>query len=304
MPAKAFPTPDHIALDSLEYRVDSSRRCATITLNRPERLNAISPTMPEDIAKAVKAAEYDDRVHVVVIQGAGRAFCAGYDLVAFAQTKGASQGAHWDPVSDFYLMHDNTVNFNSLWRCLKPTIAKVRGFAVAGGSDIALCCDLICMEATAKIGYPPARVWGIPTTAHWVHRVGAANAKRMLFTGDLITGAEAVQMGLATLACAPEALDEQVDGLVRRIGSVPRNQLAMSKLLINQAVDLQGLPQSQMLATLFDGVARHSPEGRWFKARSEEVGFQRAVKERDSGEPIAPDAEKPWHRFSDSKARL
>jgi enoyl-CoA hydratase len=186
-------------------------------------------------------------------------------------------------------MHRNTQDFMSLWRSHKPTIAKVRGFAVAGGSDIALCCDLIVMADDARIGYPPARVWGCPTTAMWIYRVGAEKAKRMLFTGDLITGAEAKEMGLVIDSVPENELDRRVQTLADRIKGVPRNQLMMQKLMVNQALDNMGLQSTQTLATLFDGITRHSPEGVWFKQRAEEVGFQQAVAERDSGGPIAED---------------
>jgi enoyl-CoA hydratase len=193
----------------------------------------------------------------------------------------------WDPMIDFDLMHRNTQDFMSLWRSHKPTIAKIRGFAVAGGSDIALCCDLIVMADDAKIGYPPARVWGCPTTAMWVYRIGAERAKRMLLTGDLINGTEAQDIGLVIDSVPEPELDERVRQLADRIKGVPRNQLMMQKLMVNQAYDNMGLASTQMLATLFDGITRHSPEGMWFKQRSEEVGFQQAVAERDSGDPIA-----------------
>jgi enoyl-CoA hydratase len=193
----------------------------------------------------------------------------------------------WDPMIDFDLMHHNTQDFMSLWRSHKPTIAKIRGFAVAGGSDIALCCDLIVMADDAKIGYPPTRVWGCPTTAMWVYRIGAERAKRMLLTGDLITGLEAKDMGLVIDSVPEIELDDRVVQLADRIKGVPRNQLMMQKLMVNQAFDNMGLASTQMLATLFDGITRHSPEGMWFKERSQEVGFQQAVAERDSGDPIA-----------------
>jgi enoyl-CoA hydratase len=174
----------------------------------------------------------------------------------------------------------------SLWRCPKPVVAKVQGDAVAGGSDIALCADIIVMNEDARIGYPPARVWGCPTTAMWVYRLGAERAKRMLFTGDLISGREAERMGLIMQAVPLDELDDAVQSLVERIKGIPKNQLAMSKMLVNQAYENMGLAGTQTLATLFDGFARHSPEGVAFKARAEEVGFKQAVTERDSGEPI------------------
>jgi enoyl-CoA hydratase len=276
-----------MTFETLLYEV--ADRVATITLNRPDRLNAINDAMPGEIRQAVESANRDEDVHVIVLTGAGRAFCSGYDLKEYAEVEDApySQEMPWDPMIDFDLMYRNTQDFMSLWRSYKPTIAKIRGFAVAGGSDIALCCDLIVMAEDARIGYPPARVWGCPTTAMWVYRVGAERAKRMLFTGDLINGNEAREMGLVIDAVAESDLDGRVDELVGRIKGVPRSQLMMQKLMVNQAYDNMGLSSTQMLATLFDGITRHSPEGVWFKQRSEEVGFQQAVAERDSGEPIA-----------------
>lgn len=278
-----------MSFKSIAYAVEG--RVATVTLNRPERLNAIDDQMPGEIAEAVALANKDKGVHVIVLTGAGRAFCAGYDLKHYAQTPGANPGQQempWDSMIDFELMYGNTQKFMSLWRSYKPTIAKVHGHAVAGGSDIALCCDMVVMAEDAKIGYPPARVWGIPTPAMWVYRLGAERAKRMLFTGDLVTGTQAKDMGLV-LDAVPEAeLDAYVEHLAKRISSVPRNQLMMSKLMINSAFDNMGLTTTQMFATLFDGAARHSPEGQWFKQRAEAVGFKQAVEERDSGEPIAP----------------
>src|SRR3954454_10867314 len=155
-------------------------------------------------------------------------------------------------------MKRNTDDFFSLWRSLKPTIAKVQGYAVAGGSDIALSCDLVVMADDARIGYMPARVWGCPTTAMWVYRLGAEKAKRMLFTGDKITGIEAAALGLVLKAVPANRLDEEVDALAHRIATVPQNQLMMQKLMVNQALYNMGLMGTQMIATVFDGITRHS----------------------------------------------
>lgn len=265
-------------------------RIARITLNRPEQLNAIHEETPDALRAAVERANHDDDVHVICLTGAGRAFCAGYDLKAYAEAprpvKG-SQDMPWDPLVDYQWMRHSTDCFMSLWRSLKPVVAKVRGFAVAGGSDIALCCDLVVMAEDAKIGYPPARIWGCPTTAMWVYRLGAEKAKRMLLTGDLIDGRTAKEYGLV-LDAVPEAeLDAHVEALLARIASVPKNQLMMQKLMVNQAYDNMGLNSTQTLATLFDGITRHSPEGVAFKARCEQIGFKAAVKERDGGDPLA-----------------
>jgi enoyl-CoA hydratase len=276
---------------------ETSDRIATITLNRPDRLNAIGGGLPRELRQAVERAEADRAVHVIVLTGAGRAFCAGYDLQDYAERAGPNAGVQempWDPMVDFAGMSRNTDDFLSLWRSHKPTIAKVRGFAVAGGSDIALSCDLVIMADDAKIGYPPARIWGCPTTAMWVYRIGAERAKRMLLTGDLVDGAEAKRMGLVMDAVPEPELDARVDELARRIAAVPKNQLMMQKLMVNQAFENMGLGTTQVLATLFDGITRHTPEGMWFKERAEQVGFKQAVAERDSGEPIAAGVSKPF----------
>ena len=276
-----------IVFGDVLYRTDG--RVATVTLNRPERFNAISATMPDDIANAIHQAERDDTVHVIILTGAGKGFCGGYDLKDYAETPGVNPGIQempWDPMIDYKFMSHCTHQFMSIWRCHKPVIAKVNGHAVAGGSDIALCADIIFMAEEAKIGYPPARVWGCPTTAMWVYRLGAEKAKRMLFTGDLVSGKRAEEMGLIYQAVPAAALDEAVQRIVERIQGVPKNQLMMMKMMVNQAYDNMGLQSTQRIATIFDGMTRHSPEGVWFKQRAEAVGFKQAVAERDSGDPI------------------
>ncbi|HUR42365.1 MAG TPA: crotonase/enoyl-CoA hydratase family protein [Verrucomicrobiae bacterium] len=266
---------------------DAQERIARITFNRPERLNAINEYTGRELREAVARANDDDAVHVIVVEGAGRAFCAGYDLKDYAEGESAwNQSMPWDPLIDFRMMKTNTDDFMSLWRSYKPTIAKVHGYAVAGGSDIALCCDLVVMAEDAKIGYPPARVWGCPTTAMWVYRLGAEKAKRMLLTGDLIDGREAKACGLVGDAVPAAQLEARVMELARRMAGVPKNQLMMQKMMVNQAYDNMGLASTQAMATLFDGITRHSPEGVWFREYSAQRGFHEAVRLRDSGEPI------------------
>lgn len=270
--------------DTVSYETDGA--VATVTLDRPARYNAITDDMPGDLRTAVERADDDSAIHVIVLTGAGDAFCSGYDLQRYAETPRPTEGSQempWDPMEDYRLMASNTDDFMSLWRCYTPVVCKVNGPAVAGGSDIALCADLIIMDEDARIGYPPARVWGCPTTMMWVYRLGPAQAKRMLFTGDLIDGSEAADMGLVYEAVPGDELDDRVDELAGRIAGVPTNQLMMQKLAINQAYENMGLDTTQMFATLFDGMARHTPEGIAFKQRCEEVGFKQAVAERDAG---------------------
>jgi enoyl-CoA hydratase len=270
---------------TLKY--DTRGRIAHITLNRPERLNAINEVMPGEIRRAIEEANSDDGVHVIVLQGAGRAFCAGYDLKIFAERDTPLiQEMPWDPMRDYRVMKGFTDDFFSIWRSYKPVICRVQGYAVAGGSDIALCADIVVMAEDARIGYMPARVWGCPTTAMWVYRLGAEKAKRMLLTGDTIDGWTAKAWGLVYEAVPEDRLDAEVDALAARMSAVPKNQLMMQKLMINQAYENMGLASTQMLATLFDGITRHSPEGAWFKQYAEAHGFHAAVEWRDSGKPI------------------
>lgn len=261
-------------------------RIAKITLNRPEKLNAIDDDMPPAIEEAVRTAEHDQDVHVIILAGAGKAFCAGYDLSLYAEgaTKNkAVQDMPWDPIQDYQFMWRNTQHYMSLWRAIKPVICKVHGYALAGGSDLALCADITIMADDAEIGYMPARVWGTPTTAMWVQRLGPEKAKRMLFTGDRITGREAEDIGLILKSVPRDRLDQEVTELADRMARVPVNQLAMQKMVVNQAMEATGLMQMQRLSTLFDGISRHSPEGLAFKSRVEKVGWRQAVDERDAG---------------------
>ena len=260
-------------------------RIGRITLNRPEVLNAIDDDLPTELSEAVARADADPNIHVMVLSGAGKAFCSGYDLAHYASSDGPNkvvQDMPWDPMQDFQFMWRNTQAFMSLFRAMKPVICKVHGFAVAGGSDIALCADMIVMGDDAKIGYMPTRVWGCPTTAMWVHRLGPEKAKRMMFTGDKINGIEAAEIGLVLKSVPDDQLDAEVEALASRIASVPINQLVMQKMVINSAVE-EKINQTQRLATLLDGMTRHSPEGLNFKARVEEVGWKQAVDERDQG---------------------
>jgi enoyl-CoA hydratase len=286
-------------LKTMTYEVTGP--IARITLNRPERGNGITLEMPRELADCVERANLNPEVHVIALAGNGSGFCGGYDLVAsaegrFEEEAAATEGSPvdpmvmarnhdpegtWDPVTDYQMMSRNLRGFMSLFHSDKPTVTKVHGFCVAGGTDMALCSDLIVAEDKAKIGYPPARVWGVPTSALWAFRVGPARAKRLLLTGDSIDGTTAADWGLAAEAAPAADLDERFEALIERIARVPINQLVMHKLLVNQAFYAQGLQATQELGVFFDGIARHTPEGFAFQQRAAEAGFKEAVRERD-----------------------
>lgn len=268
-------------LSAMTY--ERTGRVARITLNRPERGNGITLATPRELADCVERANLDPEVHVLALSGSGKGFCGGYDLVETAehQLPNHDPAEPWDPMLDYQLMSRNVRGFMSLFHSDKPVVCKVHGFCVAGGTDMALCSDLLIIEDTAKIGYPPARVWGVPTTAVWAYRVGIEKAKRLLFTGDCLSGKEAVEWGLASEHAPRAELDARFESLLSRIARVPVNQLVMHKLLVNQTVLAAGLPVTQILGTVFDGISRHTKEGYAFQQRAAEAGFKQAVRERD-----------------------
>jgi enoyl-CoA hydratase len=268
-------------MSAVEYEVTG--RVARLTLNRPERGNGITGELLDGLERGVERADLDPEVHVLALSGAGKGFCGGYDLVEYAEGElpNHDPARPWDPMLDHAMMSRNVRAFMTLFHCSKPVVCKVHGFCVAGGSDMALCADLLLVAADAKIGYPPARVWGSPTTAMWGYRLGAQRAKRLLFTGDSLTGAEALEWGLAIEAPAPEELNARTEALLARIALMPINQLQMMKLLVNQSLYAQGLHSAQLLGTLFDGIARHTPEGYAFRSLASRAGFRDAVRQRD-----------------------
>jgi enoyl-CoA hydratase len=296
-PKPEFPMSD---LQTMTYEVGD--RIARITLDRPERGNGLTPTLINELAACVERADLDPAIHVILLAGNGKGFCGGYDLVESAEADMSGLGGEvpkgspldatviganhdpsgtWDPMIDYAMMGRNVRAFMSLFHCGKPVVCKVHGFCVAGGTDMALCSDLLVIADDAKIGYPPARVWGSPTTSMWTHRLGPQRAKRLLFTGDCLSGAEAVEWGLAIEAPPAAQLDKRTEILVGRIAQMPINQLMMMKLLVNQETMSKGLHTTQVLGTVFDGITRHTAEGYAFQQRAAEAGFREAVRERD-----------------------
>ncbi len=292
------PVDQPVEYATLTYQVTG--RIARITFNRPDQGNAITPDTPLDLATAVERADLDRRVHVILVSGRGKGFCGGYDLTAFAENllTGTGDGTSvldasvqaanhvpgdvWDPMTDYAMMSRFNRGFSSLLHASKPTVAKIHGFCVAGGTDIALYADQIVIADDAKIGYPPTRVWGVPAAGMWAHRLGDQRAKRLLLTGDCLSGAEAADWGLAVEAAPPELLDERTETLLERIAAMPLNQLMMVKLALNSALLSQGVANSTMVSSVFDGIARHTREGYAFQQRAAEVGFRQAVRERDA----------------------
>lgn len=269
---------------------ETGERIATITLNRPEKLNTIKPPMPEELENAVIKANADPEVRVIILKGAGRAFCAGFDfsdnLKHFSEWGGQSAEEPWDPGKDLILSTSSFTapvpKFMSIWRSPKPVIAQVHGWCVGGGSDMALCADVIIASEDACFGTPYSRVWGCYLTGLWIYRLGLTRVKLLALTGDSIDGKEAEAIGLINKAIPAERLEEEVKFWSQRIAENPISQLAAMKLVVNQAYENMGLHSTQLLGPILDGYMRHTPEALEFVRLASEKGIRAAVESRDT----------------------
>ncbi len=284
-------------------RTETAAGVRSIVLCRPEEYNTITPELRDELAAAIDDADADRDVRVILLRAEGPAFCAGYglDWSTVAQATEEERERRWDSVADLRMMGRFVATYMKLWYASKPTIAAVQGWCIGGGTDMVLCADLVIAGEGATFGYPPARVWGTPTTAMWVYRMGLERAKRYLLTGDEIPAAEAARIGMI-LEVVPDAqLEEHAAALARRMAQLPTNQLVMLKLLCNQTAENMGLASSRTLGTLFDGIARHTQEGLDFVARAQAAGFRQAVRERD--DPFGDYGSGPRSRRSGARGK-
>jgi enoyl-CoA hydratase len=274
-------------------RTETQDGVRSITFCRPERYNTITPELREELAAAIDAADADNDVRVILLRAEGKAFCAGYELEGSTQAQ-AAEGQRervWDSVADYRMISRYVDTYMKLWYAAKPVIAAVQGWCIGGGTDMVLCADIIIAGEGASFGYPPSRVWGTPTTAMWVYRMGLERAKRYLLTGDEIKAPEAARIGLILETVPDAALQDHAMAFARRMAQVPTTQLVMLKMLCNQTAENMGLASSRTLGSLFDGIARHTQEGLDFVARAREVGYRQAVRERD--DPFADYGSRP-----------
>jgi enoyl-CoA hydratase len=274
---------------------------AFITLNRPEKLNTLNAAVFEGLEASLDEAGRSKAVRAVILRGAGRAFSAGYDLnpapggpratPRYGAPEVEMRPGAWDPVRDFQMMGNNVRRFMKIWELPKPVIAQVHGWCVGGGTDLALCSDLIFMSEDATIGYPPARVYGTPTTMMWVYRLRLEHAKQFLLSGDAIDAQTAYRIGLASKVVPAERLGEETEAYAARYQHIPHNQLALNKLLINQAYENMGLRTTQMFGTFFDGMTRHTEEALRWRESFREIGFRETIRGRDA--PFEDYGERP-----------
>jgi enoyl-CoA hydratase len=277
-----------MAYETLIYEAEGA--IATITLNRPDKFNTIRPPMPEEIEHALAQANADADVRVIILQGNGPAFCAGFDFsenLEHFETWGVKmKPEEWDPGLDMMMATSPFVGpipkFMSIWRSPKPVIAKIHGWCVGGGSEMALCADFIVAADDARLGTPYSRVWGCHLTGMWIYRLGLTRAKQYALTGDSISGKEAAEIGLINISAPVDKLDETTRYWAGRMAKIPVTQLAAMKLIVNQAYDNMGLQSTQYLGPILDGLMRNTPEGRGFVRTALDEGVQAAVAGRDA----------------------
>jgi enoyl-CoA hydratase len=272
-----------VTFETLLYATDGP--VATITLNRPDRLNTIVPPMPDEFETAVRTASADPEVKVIVLRGAGRSFCAGYDFGGGFHhwDEMLTTDGEWDPGKDFIGTGawGPTQKFMSIWRAPKPVIAQIHGWCVGGGSDMALGADLIVASEDAQIGTPYSRMWGCYLSGMWLYRLGLAKAKEHALTGRPLSGREAADIELINRAVPFEELERTVRGLADELASIPSSQLAAMKLIVNQAYENMGLHSTQTLGPILDGLMRNTPDAHAFIAKASAEGVRAATNERD-----------------------
>lgn len=265
---------------------------ATITLNRPEKYNTLRPSLLNDLDAALREANLDNEVKVIILAGAGDSFCAGFDFSEGLEHYEEIVEENYDPGMDVNLVvnpyKSYLTQFMGLWRGTKPVIAKVHGYCMGGGSEMALCADLVVASDDARIGTPYARVWGCHLSGMWIYRLGLAKAKYYALTGESISGKEAADIELINFSCPLEELDRQVQELAEKLARIPLTQLISMKLIVNQAYDNMGLGSTQILGPILDGIMRNTPEGREFVNVAKQYGVKEAVIRRD----------RPWSDYS------
>lgn len=279
---------------------------ATITFNRPEKYNTIRFEMLNEMDHALKDANQDNNIKVIILEGAGDSFCAGFDFSDGLEHFDGIQEQGYDPGMDVNLVANHYLSyipqFMGLWRGLKPVIAKVHGYCVGGGSEMALCADLVIASEDARIGTPYSRVWGCHLTGMWVYRLGLAKAKYYALTGEWVSGKEAEKIELINFSYPLEELDQRVQELAEKLTNIPLTQLISMKLIVNQTYDNMGLQSTQTLGPILDGIMRNTPEGRDFVRVSKEQGVKAAVIQRDT--PFQDYSQAPLEEQPRKKSKL
>jgi enoyl-CoA hydratase len=270
-----------VTTSSSPVLVEEIGRVRRLTLNRPDQHNPLTPRCIRDLLTAVEEAEADAGVHVIVIRSTGRSFSSGYGFIA-EDTEPGDFPQHAAIEGDVTAMLALGDGWARIWDCAVPVIAQVQGNCLAGGTDLALHCDLVVAADDAAIGFPPVRSMGAPPTNMWLYNVGPQWAKRLVLTGDTVTGAEAREIGLVVATAPAAALDDVVLQMATRMALIGRDLLIANKRVVNMGVELMGRSQLQRFAALNDAIGHRAPEAKAFSKQIAEVGLRQAVKDRDA----------------------
>ena len=271
-----------MSYDFIKY--EPSDGIARVTLNRPEKLNALSLQLRAELIDCLHKADDDPDIRVITLRGAGRAFCAGYDVTP-PQTdeERETRSATRDNIrSEMHGLQKTARMMTSIFDLSKPVIAGIHGHVIAGGTDLALHCDLIIAADDANIGFPPVRAMGTPPTHMWTYMVGPQLAKWFMLTGETVTGKQAADMGLVLKSVPASDLDDAVEALATQIAKIPWEMLAANKSIVNKALDLMGRNMMQVIAAETDAVSHQSPIVKEFNRISNEQGLKAALEMRDA----------------------
>jgi len=268
-----------VSYDEIRYEVEDGR--ARITLARPDKHNAMTPRLLEELEHALWEADEDLSVHSVILRGQGVSFCSGYDLTALGGTKREGHRTGRTHDDDVWLIERNNRRIRALWEMHKPSIAQVHGSCLAGGTDLAMACDIVIAADDARIGFPAARAMGALPNNLWMYHCGPQWAKRLQLTGDSITGADAAKIGLVLKAVPADALDDEVEGLADRFALIDPDLLAANKRITNLALELMGAQTLQRLAGENDARAHRAQAVREYGRSVREHGLKETLRRRD-----------------------
>ena len=275
--------------EDIEFEIESGR--ARISINRPEKHNAMSLRTQAEIAEALWEADADKRVHSIILKGAGASFCAGYDLASYgsdvplsrlesADDKGMKR-RHREIDDDIWQLERAQRYRMAAFEIHKPVIAQIHGYCLAGGTDLALLCDILVASDDAVIGFPPVRDLGSPPNQMWVYNVGPQWAKRLLLTGDTISGQDAQKIGLVLKSVPAHLLEKEVEFLADRFARIDPDILSVNKRSVNLALELMGAKTMQRLAAELDARGHKAQSADTFRKTVKEHGLKSALQKRD-----------------------
>lgn len=267
-------------LQQVAYEVKGTT--AIITLNRPERRNALSGQLLRELNAALLEADEYNPVHSVVLRGAGPHFCAGADLNEYSSGRGPDYRGRAEIDDDIWRLEQGQRLRIQIFDMHKPVIAQVHGTCIGIGTELAWFCDMVIVADDARIGFPPVRDLGTPPGSMWLYHCGPQWAKRLLLTGDSLTGKDAAEIGLALKSYPAAELETEVMRLADRMGLVDPHLLSANKRMVNLGLELMGARTAMRIGAEIDARGHQAPKARAFKETMRAHGVKHAFQQRDS----------------------